>query len=367
MSKCEHGKRKNRCRECGGSDFCEHGKEKYYCKDCGGAGICEHDKRKEYCVICGGNALCEHGKRKSRCIICGGSALCKEHGIEKSRCFDCGGVEMCKHKMRKIYCKECDGSSLCEHGRRKYQCLDCGGSSYCEHNKRVHSCVDCGGSALCEHGKDKRYCKECDGSMFCKHNKQKYRCKECDGRSLCKSAWCEVRGIKKYNGYCLHCCINICPEIKVSNNYKTKETDVVDNLKELFPSYTWIWDKKIKDGCSKRRPDLLLDLGSHVVIVEVDENKHNDYDCSCEHKRLMEISQDLDHRPVVFIRFNPDNYILNGKNITSCWGTNGNGTLVIKKSKQKEWKQRIHTLKEQIEYWVENPSEKTVEIVELFY
>ena len=39
----------------------------------------------------------------------------------------------------------------------------------------------------------------------------------------------------------------------------------------------------------------------------------------------------------------------------------------LKKSKQKEWKQRISILKEEIEYWVTHPSEKTIEIVELFY
>ncbi len=27
----------------------------------------------------------------------------------------------------------------------------------------------------------------------------------------------------------------------------------------------------VEGGCSKRRPDLLFDMGSHVVVVEVDE------------------------------------------------------------------------------------------------
>jgi hypothetical protein len=34
-------------------------------------------------------------------------------------------------------------------------------------------------------------------------------------------------------------------------------------------------------------------MGSHIIIVEIDENKHTDYDCSCENKRLMELSKDL--------------------------------------------------------------------------
>jgi len=82
----------------------------------------------------------------------------------------------------------------------------------------------------------------------------------------------------------------------------------------------------------------------------------------------MEISQDLGHRNIVFIRFNPDSYIDNGgKNITSCWKVNGNGLLVIKKTKQKEWKERINTLIDQIKYWINNPVQKMIETIELFY
>ena len=202
----------------------------------------------------------------------------------------------------------------------------------------------------------------------CEHNRRKSRCKECGGSSLCKMEQCETRGIKKYNGYCLPCCIQVCPEIEVSRNYKTKEKDVVDRIKATFPNFTWVADKKIKDGCSLRRPDLLLDMGSHIIIVEVDENQHNDYDCSCEHKRLMQLSQDVGHRPIVFIRFNPDAYMnADGISVKSCWKLNKLGVMLIAKTKEKEWVERINSLKAQIQYWIDNPIEKTIEIIQLFY
>ena len=50
-------------------------------------------------------------------------------------------------------------------------------------------------------------------------------------------------------------------------------------------------------------------MADHIIIVEIDENAHINYDSSCENKRLMELSQDLGFRPIVFIRFNPDDYI----------------------------------------------------------
>ena len=184
----------------------------------------------------------------------------------------------------------------------------------------------------------------------------------------CKTYLCATIVKNKYDGYCLYCYINLFPDKPNSRNYKTKETAVVNEIQQSFPEFTWIADKKVKDGCSKRRPDLLLDMGSHIIIVEIDENKHSNYDCSCEHKRLMEISQDVNHRPIIFIRFNPDEYIQDDEIVVkSCWKLNKLGVMMISKNKQAEWDERIATLKQQIQYWIDNPTEKIVEIVELFY
>jgi hypothetical protein len=81
----------------------------------------------------------------------------------------------------------------------------------------------------------------------------------------------------------------------------------------------------------------------------------------------MELSQDLGHRPIIFIRFNPDDYEDNGINITSCWGQNKNGICVIKKIKNDEWNNRLTILENQINYWIQNTTNKTVEIIQLFY
>ena len=185
----------------------------------------------------------------------------------------------------------------------------------------------------------------------------------------CKNNWCStiIRG--KYDGYCLYCYMNMFPDKPVARNYKTKEYSVVEYVKTTFSRFDWITDKKVQNGCSRRRPDLLLDLGYQIIIVEVDENQHIDYDCSCENKRIMELSQDLGHRPIVFIRFNPDDYMCQSKNITSCWGLNTKGICGIKKSKKKEWDERLKVLEEQIKYWTDasNKTAKTIEVIQLFY
>lgn len=311
---------------------------------------------------------CEHNITKQICKICNPKAYC-EHNVLKYNCKNCGGLNICIHQKRKIECKECKGSAICEHNKQKRYCYDCKGSSVCEHKKRKSECKECNGSRICEHKKRKSQCIDCEGSYICVHKKLKSHCKECGGSSLCKSEWCEKQGNPKYEKYCLFCYINLYPDNKIVKNFKTKERDVVDRIQKIFPNFTWVHDKKIQDGCSRKRPDLLLDLGSHLIIVEIDENSHSNYDCSCENKRLMELSKDVGFRNIVFIRFNPDDYIDNdGNKIKSCWKINKtSGVLVIDPKKAIEWERRLNVLIEQIKYWVNNQSEKMIEIVQLFY
>ena len=186
----------------------------------------------------------------------------------------------------------------------------------------------------------------------------------------CLNDWCFTRVVtNKYDGYCLFCFVHMFPDKPTSRNYKTKEFAVVEYVKTHFPDLSWITDKKINDGCSKRRPDLYVDLGYQILIIEVDENQHGSYDCICENKRLMEISKDFGHRPIVFIRFNPDSYIKNNVKITSCWNINKRGISVVKKSKLNEWEERLLMLKKQVDYWTnqENKTGKTIETIPLFY
>jgi len=368
--KCEHGKYSFQCKLCMGSQVCEHNNVKYFCKLCGGKGICIHNRIKQNCIECKGVSVCEHNKRRSRCKLCGGGSLCT-HNKVKSRCALCGGSELCEHNRRREYCAECQGSQICSHKIRKERCIHCGGSQMCEHEKERANCVQCHGHNICEHDKIRYQCVICEGGRICSHKKRKSHCKQCGGSALCKSEWCETTGNAKYEGHCLNCFIHLFPDKPNARNYKTKEKAVVDYILEHFPldKYSWITDKRVKDGCSKRRPDLLLDLGYQIIIVEVDEHQHTDYDCACENKRLMELSQDVYHRPIVFIRFNPDEYMDKSKKITSCWGVNKLGICALKKTKLKEWTTRLATLKSQIEYWSipENMTDKTIQIVELFY
>lgn len=203
--------------------------------------------------------------------------------------------------------------------------------------------------------------------LYCKEHKKENMVDVFNKR--CKNNCDTIVLHNKYKGYCLFCFMHLFPDQSVCRNYKTKEKYISDYIKEKFKEYNWICDKTIQGGCSKRRPDLFLELDQQCIIVEIDENQHVEYDCTCENKRLMEISQDVGHKPIVFIRFNPDEYLDNGKNITSCWGPGKDGILRIKKNKENEWKERLRILYQEINYWIqpENTTNKTIEISHLFY
>ena len=164
------------------------------------------------------------------------------------------------------------------------------------------------------------------------------------------------------------CCLHLFPDTPICRNYKTKETDIVQRVRAQFPLYTWISDRRVSDGCSVRRPDLLCDFGTHIIIVEVDEHQHRDYDTTCENKRIMELSHDVGYRPIVFLRFNPDAYVnANGVSIPSPWGLNKLGVMTIKKKREREWDERIQNLFTKIEFFSQNCPTKMIEIVQLFY
>ena len=307
---------------------------------------------------------CEHNKRKERCTTCGGGSIC-EHNRLRSYCRECGGGSICEHGKQKYYCKEC-GSSYCEHNREKHLCIQCGGSSICEHGKRKRQCIQCGGSSICEHGKRRSYCRECHGSGFCEHNRRRSRCVQCEGSAICRI--CKSKhGNRKYDKLCVTCAIR--EGYAVKRNYKTKELSMVEFITQ-HTDVDWINDKTYDLGCSKKRPDMVCDLGGYILIIECDENKHKHGDYSCENKRIMELSRDFSenniHRPIVVIRFNPDTYIdSNNQKIESCWKAGKDGILRIKN--KEHWDLRLNKLLDIIHHYLANKPTKDVNFEYLFY
>ena len=286
----------------------------------------KNNKKKLYCSV-----------HKKDGMINISSKKCIEKGCNTSPIYNFKGFE------KALYCKKHKKDNMIDIRHKKCQVYECNiRANYNYENKTK-------GIYCSKHKKD---------GMIDIKNK---RCKAEYG--------CYTLANKKYKGYCLRCFQYLFPDVPITRNYKTKEREVVNFIKNNFSNYDWITDKKIANGCSNRRPDLYIDLGYQIIIIEIDEDQHNQYDCSCENKRLMEISQDFGHRPLIFIRFNPDKYTtLENKNNNSCWKIKRDtGRCMI--SRKTEWKRRLNILKNQVSYWLneENKTNKTVEIVHLFF
>jgi hypothetical protein len=64
---------------------------------------------------------------------------------------------------------------------------------------------------------------------------------------------------------------------------------------------------------------------------------------------------------------NPDKYIdINNKIIASCF-TITKSTGILKISTPDKWKERLEILKKTIDYWMKNTTDKTIELIKLFY
>lgn len=360
--KCEHNKYSFQCKECKGASICEHQKYKSICKLCNGISLCCHQRIKQHCIECHGASICEHNRRRSRCIDCKGGSIC-EHNKLKSRCIDCDGSELCEHKIRKERCIECQGSSICIHKIRKSRCVECNGNEICIHKNNKSCCVECHGKNICEHNKLHYQCVDCDGKNICEHKTRKSACITCTPSIACQH--CKFVSIigSKWKPYCFRCYCILHPDAIIPRKYKLKEHHVTDALKEHFKEeITMVFDKRVEGGCSKRRPDIMIDFGSHCLMIEIDENKHTNY--SCEEKRMVELYEDIGFRKIIFLRFNPDGYTLENKKYPSPFKYTSSGILQLHEA---EMNRRMTELIKEIEIHKVNEPLQQLSVYYLFY
>lgn len=290
---------------------CIHGKRKHRCKLCGGSAFCLHDRRKDMCKQCGGSQICQHGKRKAECRPCRGSSICP-HGTSKFSCKSCGGSKFCQHGKQKDVCRTCGGSRICQHGRPKERCQQCGGNQICQHGRLKYRCHVCGGSQICQHGRLKYDCHVCGGNRICQHGRRKERCPECGGTSICSN--CHFVVVMKRGGLCASCrpTPNIrsrCREVKLAGTLDQWADD--DKISKYT---TWNKQNQLADPlqCGKYRVDFTFETPSGVVFLECDEKQHSEYVKRCELVRQAEVALGYGGLPVHWIRYNPDAFKING-------------------------------------------------------
>jgi len=123
-----------------------------------------------------------------------------------------------------------------------------------------------------------------------------------------------------------------------------KEVMVLAELERLCPdiyerAIRRTWDCPVEGGCSLKRPDMLLDFGTWMVDVEVDEKYHGDLSCWDEESRLNVIAADV-QVPLAVLRLKVDE--------PPCFGTKrcANGEPVLNA------KRPVHVLMDRAEEWL---------------
>jgi hypothetical protein len=198
--------------------------------------------------------------------------------------------------------------------------------------------------------------------IYCNKHKLENMIDVVNKNLLCKM--CKmIRSEKRLEFLCSLCFYYTYPNHEKTHNHKTKENQIISDLNKEFNNII-IQDKIISGGCSKRRPDGLIQLNDYNIIIEIDEYQHKDY--SCENKRIMEIFKDLGNSPLTIIRFNPDAYIIDNKKTKSPFGiTKSDGKLKI--INKKEYNIRINELIRVINNNINEISKKDINIIQLYY
>ncbi len=254
---------------------------------------------------------------------------------------------------------------------KSVRCINCDTyASYgLQSNKTPTHCKTHATAEMVSNGKKCTQCSVRPSFGFDSNNATHCKTHALDGMTDVISTFClecfAIRANPKYKSYCARCYFYLNPNDPRIINYKTKEHTFMIPLSNQYPNM--ILDKIVQGGCSKRRPDGLLDCFTHSIIIEIDENQHSNYDPLCESRRTMELFVDLGSRPLILIRLNPDSYTKANTNHR----TNGCFSLSTKtgelKLNEEEINIRLNKLYETIESNIQQIPESSITTIQLYY
>jgi hypothetical protein len=256
--------------------------------------------------------------KNAKCKFCSKQPT---YGITKpTHCLEHKTEEMKDLKHSTMTCKDCDKRATYGTDRPTH-CVKHKSSSMVDVASRL--CIKCN-ITQCVFGDTYRkwdYCVNCKESDM-KNTKAKM-CEGCISRQpvfnykgvkparFC--AGCALDGMEDViNQKCKSCNLfivnkkpHLCEYCKPSSSLrqKTKEMMVVNYLEE--EGYKFIHNKSVGFVCGNYRPDIKIDIGTHFVIVEIDEGQHSQHNEHCEVVRMYNIMQ-AEGLKCVFLRYNPD-------------------------------------------------------------
>ena len=295
------------------------------------------------CVSCCKNRAYFNKPNEKTPLYCGSCKLDGMINITAKKCISCCKTEATFNKPNekiRLYCGKCKLDGMIDIKSKK--CITCL-KTIATFNKPDEK------TAL--------YCGKCklDGMIDITNRK-------------CSILHCDKQ--KKIDKYCWACYYNINP-IKKPKRIKVKEEEVSNFIKASFHELNVIYDQYLIGdiGCIKSRPDILIHLNNHSIIIECDENQHSYYKDTCKELiRIPKMQQEL-NRNLIVIRFNPDCYIdKNKKKIKSCFAIDQRiGMNVIRLNQLTNWNNRLETLKNCLNDAINNEPNDPITEIKLFF
>ncbi len=351
------------------------------------------------CILCHDKQSNFNHKNEKKALYCGDCKLEDMINVKSKKCKLCNDKEPYfnyKNEKKALYCFDCKLENMVDVKHKK--CISCKNKRPLFHfynEKKALYCGDCKLEDMiniintkCISCKDKRpyynyknekkatHCNDCKlenminvtstKCFTCKNKRAYYNYKNekkalyCVGCKLdnminvdsLKCISCNFNQLnQKFKPLCGTCYRFDNPNSDFTRNYKVKENTIMKFVKDKYTNC--VMDSTISGGCSKRRPDGLIEYELFSIIIEIDENSHRNYEDICENKRLMEIYQDLDFKPLRVIRFNPDAYKdINEKRVYSIFSLDSDNKLKVKT--KKELNRRVGILLDTIEKVLED-------------
>jgi hypothetical protein len=159
--------------------------------------------------------------------------------------------------------------------------------------------------------------------------------------------------------WCRRCLSEDHPEVPNNRMFLFKQNTITADLQLRF-TFDLI-NRKVPGGKSIRRPDLAIYSKNKkfVLVIEIDENQHCQYDDGEFDIRMQEIQADFG-LPVKFIHFNPDGYYIGKKQMRSMF-------VRGKMEKTPCYDERIKILVEEINKALKRKPAKPITLTKLFY
>ena len=181
-----------------------------------------------------------------------------------------------------------------------------------------------------------------------------YKCKQCDNRAYYnfnrteRPSFCSEHmtfGMKNvYTCTCIKChrctvqkrtdylCSDCNPN--AARHIGHHERQVQDWLAEAFPGLYIAHNQMIGGSTLSRvtacvRPDFVIKMNNIPHVIEVDENSHAHYNYTVEHKHMLTITRLFGANRIVFIRYNPSCFLIDGCQASTPINEDERRTLLV--------------------------------------